>query len=52
MPTEQAPSPAATDRRQDVRHGYGLILVALGLGAEERELVRKFWRRVFGGSRP
>jgi O-antigen/teichoic acid export membrane protein len=32
--------------------GYGLILVALGLGAEERELVRKFWRRVFGGSRP
>ena len=30
--------------------GYGLILFALGLGTEERELVRKFWRRVFGGS--
>jgi O-antigen/teichoic acid export membrane protein len=28
--------------------GYGLILVALGLGAEERELVRKSWRKVFG----
>ena len=31
--------------------GYGLILVALGLGVEEHELVRKFWRKLFGGSR-
>jgi O-antigen/teichoic acid export membrane protein len=31
--------------------GYGLILVALGLGVEEHELLRKFWRRVFRGSR-
>jgi stage V sporulation protein B len=32
--------------------GYGLMLVALGLGVEERELVRKSWRKVFGGSLP
>ena len=31
--------------------GYGLILLALGLGTEEGELVQKFRRRVFGGSR-
>jgi O-antigen/teichoic acid export membrane protein len=28
--------------------GYGLMLVGLGLAAEERELVQKFRRRVFG----
>jgi len=30
--------------------GYGLMLLALGLATEERELVRKFWRKVFGTS--
>jgi O-antigen/teichoic acid export membrane protein len=28
--------------------GYGLMLVGLGLAVEERDLARKFWRRVFG----
>jgi O-antigen/teichoic acid export membrane protein len=28
--------------------GYGLMLIGLGLAVEERELVRKFWRRIFG----
>jgi len=28
--------------------GYGFILIGFGLAAEERELVRKFWRSVFG----
>ena len=30
--------------------GYGLMLLALGLAVEERELVRKSWRKVFGRS--
>lgn len=28
--------------------GYGLMLVGLGLAVEERDLARRFWRRVFG----
>ena len=28
--------------------GYGLVLIGLGLAVEERELVRKFRRRIFG----
>ena len=32
--------------------GYGLTLLALGLAVEERDLLRRFWRKLLRGSHP